>query len=190
MLKNTYQKLTAIVAVAAAPLLAQLILGGTPAFAAQQGEPLGVPVRVQAVQTSGSGGALDEFVELRNASSASVNISGWTVKACDPANGSWSALFTFPPGTTLAPGSSWRLTNAAAPFVPPGAVTYVGDIRDLGGVGVYGALGQLQDSVGFSRACSTAPAQPATGPHARNILSILSTDTNVDVVDWDVPPSL
>lgn len=169
-------------------LVLPLLLGGGSAFAAQNGEPLDAPMLVDTVATRGPEGSLDEFVVLRNASTTtSIDLgTGWTVKTCDPFDGTWSTLYTATTGS-VPPLGLFTLARAGSGSAAGANDTFTGDdISDFGGVGIYEPTPdglQLQDSVGFSSGCSTLPAEPQRSntdpPHRR-----IGPDTNLDRVDF------
>lgn len=130
------------------------------------------------VQTRGTTGVADEFVELRNVSASPLDLSGWQVEQCDGATGSPRA--TLPNGTVVPAGGHYLLTNAGTPGRPtdgaysgavPGDQTYTAGLSDTAGVQLRDAAGALVDRVGLAAAndCTeAAPAPAKTGFPARN----------------------
>jgi uncharacterized protein len=84
-------------------------LGAAPADASASG------VVISEFRTRGPVGGNDEFIELRNAGPAPVDISGWLLQGCasgSPGNASTRA--TVDDGVVLAPGQSYLFANTAA----------------------------------------------------------------------------
>ncbi|MEU5691873.1 lamin tail domain-containing protein [Actinosynnema sp. NPDC020468] len=93
--------------------MASLALVTLLAASALVADPGQWPVKVQSVLTAGSTG----YVELRNISSTSVDLSGWTVRGC--AGATTVDLAELPAGAVL-PGSE-RFLVAGADFAGPAA---------------------------------------------------------------------
>jgi endonuclease/exonuclease/phosphatase family metal-dependent hydrolase len=84
-------------------------LGAAPADASASG------VVISEFRTRGPVGGNDEFIELRNAGPAPVDISGWLLQGCasgSPGNASTRA--TVDDGVVLAPGQSYLFANTAS----------------------------------------------------------------------------
>lgn len=79
----------------------------------------------------------DEFVELRNVSSAPVEIGGWVLQGCAAASGAPSARATVPAGTTVPPGAAYLFANAAGTLATVADQTYGTGLSDEGGVRVF-----------------------------------------------------
>jgi uncharacterized protein len=98
----------------------------------------------------GPAGPSDEFVELRNAGAAPVDISGWKLQVCAAASGVAATRVTVPAETMLDVGERYLFshtgyTGAAAPDS-----TYAIGIADEGGVRVADSAGVVVDGVGSS----------------------------------------
>jgi len=104
-------------------------------------------------RTRGPNGASDEFVELFNASSASVSIGGWELRASN-GSGTVTTRATINAGTLLNAGCHYLLTNSnpsGGPFSGGvGDQTYGVSITDDGGLGLVTAGGVVIDQVGMS----------------------------------------
>ena len=107
---------------------------------------------ISELRTRGPAGGNDEFVELRNISSAPVVVSGWKLRGCaadSPGNPSTRA--TVPDGTTIPAGGSYLFTNdnASGPYsgTVPGDTTYGTGISDAGGVQIANAADVRIDGV-------------------------------------------
>jgi uncharacterized protein len=98
-------------------LAALTILGGGPsAFASANG------VVISEFRFRGPDGGNDEFVELVNAGTADVNISGWRLQGCSSGAGVASARATVPAGIVLSPGQHYLFVNNNASGGYSGAV--------------------------------------------------------------------
>ncbi|WP_407539057.1 ExeM/NucH family extracellular endonuclease [Deinococcus radiomollis] len=109
----------------------------------------------------GPSGASDEFIELFNAGSVSVDISGWKVDGNTNNTANWSTRFTIPANVTLQPRQFYLLTNTAASgysLAVTGNGTYTTGITDNRAVRVIDATGAVKDSVGFATAGTTSSA--------------------------------
>jgi predicted extracellular nuclease/2',3'-cyclic-nucleotide 2'-phosphodiesterase (5'-nucleotidase family) len=90
-------------------------------------------VVISAMRTRGPGGAADEYVELRNLSSAAVDISGWALQGCAANGGNASNRATVPADTpAIPPGGHFLFANSSTTYsgVTPGDVTYSTGIAD------------------------------------------------------------
>jgi predicted extracellular nuclease len=119
-------------------------------------------VVISELRTRGAGGANDEFVELANAGSTPVDVSGWRLQGCAAGSGAASDRTTIPAATTLAPGAHLLFVNAAATGVGAGAdATYATGFADTGqsGIRIVDAGGAVQDGAGLT----TSPCREGTG---------------------------
>jgi hypothetical protein len=128
------------------------------------------------VQTSGAGGAEDEWVEIFNPQSCAIDISGWVLKHTSGTGTSATTVFTAAAGTVLAPKSyeviAGQTYSAAAPTI--GAFS-TGVLSDTGGgLGLYNASSVLIDAMGYGTGSSNpfvaiapAPAEGASQAIAR-----------------------
>lgn len=103
----------------------------------------------------GPNGMNDEFVELFNAGSAPVNVSGWLIRASNnPLFGSpsFATRVTITAGTIINPGCFYLVTNInpTEPYLGsvPGNQSYGTGFADDGGVAVTTGAGQIVDQVG------------------------------------------
>jgi hypothetical protein len=65
-------------------------------------------------RTRGPAGGNDEFVELRNVSSARVGVGGWQLQGCASGSpGNAGSRATIPAGTSLAPGQHYLLAKVS-----------------------------------------------------------------------------
>ena len=128
----------------------------TSAFASASG------VVVSEFRFRGPAGGNDEFVELLNTSSRSVDISGWKLEACN-STGSLGTRLTIPNGKSIAAGGHFLLVNNAAGGYSgsvPGDLTYSTGISDTGVRIVVGTT--IVDRVG-STASASGQCREGTG---------------------------
>jgi len=98
---------------------------------------------------SGSAGASDEFVEIFNPTSASIDISGWRIRGTNNA-GSVSNRYTFPASTTIDPGQHYLIVGSGFDDgISPDDPLSTGITND-GGVAVTLADNTVIDAVGLS----------------------------------------
>jgi predicted extracellular nuclease len=100
----------------------------------------------------GPAGGNDEFVEVQNTGTAALDVSGYKLNASNAA-GTTGTRFTFPAGTSMAPGCFLLLANTAASGYS-GSVTpdlkYSTGVTDDGGLALLNGSGALIDQVGLS----------------------------------------
>jgi predicted extracellular nuclease len=100
----------------------------------------------------GPAGGNDEFVEVQNTGTAALDVSGYKLNASNAA-GTTGTRFTFPAGTSVAPGCFLLLANTAASGYS-GSVTpdlkYSTGVTDDGGLALLNGSGALIDQVGLS----------------------------------------
>ena len=135
----------------AASLAAMLVAGSVtviPAAASPNG------VLISEFRFRGPVGGSDEFVELLNTSSVSVDISGYKLEGCNASN-TRSVRTTVPSGVVLEPGNHYLFTNSSSSGGPysgdvPGDQTYATGFTDTGGVRVVTSGDALIDAAGSS----------------------------------------
>jgi len=98
----------------------------------------------------GPSGGNDEFVELSNTSTGSVDISGYRLQGCAASSGSPSTRTTVPAGTVLQPGQHYLFTNGGYSGTVAGDATYSTGLADTGGVRIIDAAGAVIDGAGSS----------------------------------------
>jgi predicted extracellular nuclease len=97
-------------------------------------------VVISEFRTRGPNGGSDEFVELYNATGATVPIGGWQIRGSNSA-GTTSTRATITAGTTLGAGCHYLVTNSSTSGGPysgtvAGDQTYATGITDDGGIGL------------------------------------------------------
>ncbi|TBR40071.1 MULTISPECIES: lamin tail domain-containing protein [Dyella] len=100
----------------------------------------------------GPAGGNDEFVELFNAGSTAVDLSGYKLNASN-ASGTTGTRLTFAAGSSIAPGCHVLLTNSASggySGAVAGDFKYSTGVTDDGGLALLDAGGTLVDQVGLS----------------------------------------
>jgi hypothetical protein len=118
-------------------------------------------------RTRGPAAGNDEFVELRNGSSAAKSIAGYRLAGCAAASGGVTNRVTVPDGVTLAAGQSYLFTNSASggySGTVAGDQTYATGFTDFdggnqSGIRVLDAAGATVDGVGAPK----SPCREGTG---------------------------
>jgi uncharacterized protein len=100
----------------------------------------------------GPAGGNDEFVELTNAGSSAVDISGWKLQGCAAATGAASDRATVPGTVVLQAGEHYLFVNnnASGPYsgTVPGDRTYGTGFSDGAGARIVTGSGTVVDGVG------------------------------------------
>lgn len=166
-------------------VLAGIPLGALTSLASASG------IVISEFRFRGPAGGNDEFVELVNAGSAALNISGWKLQGCSSTTGAASDRATIPPGITLGPGQHYLFTNGSSSFgysgSVPGDQTYSTGISDGSGARIVnGAL--VVDGVGGSGTAGTQcregtgisgmPTTNGDNSYERSAGGTLDTDNN------------
>jgi hypothetical protein len=124
---------------------------------------------VNEVKTAGTASASDEFIELVNAGTSAVDISGWKVVSRSAAGTSDTTLATIPDGTSLAAGGFYLLGGSGYAGPPAADQSFASGLAGTGGaVAVKDASGTVVDAAGWGTATNalvegTAAAAPAAG---------------------------
>jgi Lamin Tail Domain/Alpha galactosidase A/Alpha galactosidase C-terminal beta sandwich domain/NPCBM-associated, NEW3 domain of alpha-galactosidase len=136
-----------------------------------------LPVKVNEVQTGTTAASSDRFIELYNAGTAPVDLSGWPVVYRSSSSSSETTVATIPAGTTLAGGGYYLLAGAGYTGATPAQQTFTNNLSTSGGgVGLRDTSGALVDSVGWGTATNAlvencaAPAPPSTAPPGSSII--------------------
>ena len=131
--------------------------------------PIQGNVRVNEFSTGTSGSATDEFVELVNAGTSPVDLSGFKVAYRSGAGTSDVSLATIPDATTLAAGAYYLLGGSGYAGAKKADQAFSAALAAPGGgIGVRDPTGKLIDSLGYGSATNVfvetrpAPAPPVT----------------------------
>jgi hypothetical protein len=108
-------------------------------------------ILISEFRTRGTGGASDEFVEIWNNSSSTVNISGWKLNYSS-SGGVVATRVTVPASTTLGPGCYYLFTNSGGTYSGgvAGDATYLTGLADDGGIAILDAASAILDQAGMS----------------------------------------
>lgn len=153
-------------------------------------EPSGTAVVINELASRGPNGGDDEFIELRNDSSTSMQVGGWRIMRSDR-NGITFPLHTLAPGLALGPGCHYLVANRGFIFYGPSPdATYESPYDDDGGVALVRADGSIVDQVGMSsgsRYREGTPLDPL--PHdsdTRRTYARAQSDTNDNRADFRI----
>jgi hypothetical protein len=138
--------------------------------------------------------ATNEFVELFNAGTSSLDIGGFKVVYRSAAGTSDTTLATIPTGTSLAAGAFYLLGGSGYAGTASPDQSFGVSLAGTGGsIGVRNATGDLLDAVAYGTAAnglgegSPAAAPPATAaPGSSAIRSPDGHDTDANSVDFAV----
>jgi uncharacterized protein len=131
-------------------------------------------VVISEFRVRGPNGGSDEFIELYNATGASVPIGGWLIRGSN-ASGTVSTRATITAGTMLGAGCHYLVTNSSTSGGPySGAVagnqTYATGITDDGGMALTLADGTtVVDAVGLSAGSAYKEGTPLASLGASNL---------------------
>lgn len=118
-------------------------------------------LEINQFRARGPAGGNDEFVELINAGSTVLDVSGYQLNGSN-ASGTVGTRLTLPAGTSIAPGCHLLLTNKSSGGYSgsvAGDLTYSTGVTDTGGLAILDASGTIVDQVGLS---SGSPYQEGT----------------------------
>lgn len=127
------------------------------------------PVRLNEVESSG--GTPDDWFELYNAGTTTVDVSGWSMKDNDDSH----AFFFFPAGSTIAPGGYLVFDNA-----PPSPKAFPFGLGSPDSVRIYDATGALYETFSWTTAASGTYGRcpNGTGPFTTNTISTKGAPNN------------
>jgi hypothetical protein len=131
--------------------------GGTPAL------------KINEFMTGTTGSAGNEFVEVANVGTASVDVGGFRLVYRSASGTSDVALATIPAGTTIAAGGYYLFGGGSYSGAPAADQSFsFGLAATGGGVGLRDAAGTLVDSVGYGDSTTNAfvEGSPAAAPAA------------------------
>lgn len=163
---------------------------------------------ISEVQTRGSNGGFDEFIELTNVGTAPVDITGWHIDGCNSSDSIRTRLTVGAPPegegepfeVSLAPGETFLATNDNASTggydgTVPGDQNYGVGLTDDGGVRLVDPEdGATVDAVAFSAGATSClegePAEAHPGTSLDDSADRISTtDTDNNLADFDRNPA-
>jgi len=117
--------------------------------------------------------ATNEFIEIYNPTSSTVNIENWTIRY-STSSGNTSNRFTFPSGSQLLPGQHFLLAHSPgySGATTPDA-TYIAGLGNDGGIAIVDSSGAVVDQVGMSSGSAYKEPLDGTG-----VLSPLTADAD------------
>jgi hypothetical protein len=156
-------------------------------------------VRINEFSTGVEGALTDEFVEIANAGSSAVDLSGYKLVYRSAAGTSDVSLATLPDGTTLAPGAFMLFGGSGYAGAHPEDRSFSTSLASSGGgLGLRGPSGILVDSVAWGTATNAlvegaaAPAPAITAApgksDARHPDGHDTNDNSADFAEGDPTP--
>ncbi len=122
-------------------------------------------VVVNEVQTSGAGGAEDEWVELFNPGGCAVDLTGWTLRHASQFGTTGTTVFTAGAATIGARGYAvvgGLVYTASAATI--GSFTAAVFADTGGGIGLYDASGTLVDGMGYGTGATNMYVETTAAP--------------------------
>ncbi|WP_027007011.1 lamin tail domain-containing protein [Conexibacter woesei] len=151
--------------------------------------PSGVVISQLRLRTAAS--QYDEYVQLTNTGSSTVDLSGWQLYDCYTSGGS-SRIGTdgdrLPSGTRLPAGSTFVLGKNAGDYTGTADASYTFQVTEAGGFQIRDGGGVVQDGVGAGgTACAegTGLTFPTTGSDFT--FTRHGTDTDDNAADFGAP---
>jgi hypothetical protein len=153
---------------------------------------------VLAEVVTGGVSASDEYVEIANAASVPLDLSGLELIYVTASGSTVTRKVSFASPLPLVPGGHILLANGAGIFGPLADVTYSGGLAaDGGSVALRDADGEVVDAVGWGNATNSfVEGSPAPAPAARSSIERRPggaegnwLDTNDNGADWLVQPN-
>ena len=147
----------------------------------------GLEIVINEFRTRGQAGENNEFIELKNNSSSTVNIGGWQVVGPN-SSGTTSVRQNIPPGIVLGVGCHYLLGNSNTNgYCGLTDTAYGVGITDTGGIALKKSDGAIIDQVGLSSGSafkegSLLPAFPNS--NTNNSYSRTDVDTNNNLTDF------
>jgi hypothetical protein len=153
-----------------------------------------VTVHVNEFSTGTTAAATDEFVEVFNAGTSSVDLSGYKLAYRSGTGTSDVALATIPDGTTLGPGAFYLFGGSGYAGAKKADQTFLAGLAGTaGGIGLRDGGGMLVDSVGYGTATNafvetrSATAPPSTAsPGSSDIRLPDGRDTDDNSADFAI----
>jgi hypothetical protein len=149
-------------------------------------------LRINEFSTGVEGALTDEFVEIVNAGTSSIDLSGYKLVYRSATGTSDVSLGTLPDGTTLAAGALMLFGGSGYAGAHPADRSFSTSLASSGGaVGIRDAAGTLLDSVGWGSAANAlvegaAAAAPAitAAPGKSSARHPDGHDTNDNATDF------
>jgi uncharacterized protein YjdB len=154
---------------------------------------IGTSVVINEFRLRSSDGSTDDYVELRNDSSAAVDISGWQIREWVASDGSIAVRFTVPPGVVLQPGChylpAFKDAVKANPFSTEPGVPADGHLSNLttnGGIALVRTDATIVDQAGMnpSSVFKEGNTLPPTGIDDDRAYTRMGNDTNDNASDF------
>jgi predicted extracellular nuclease len=164
------------------------------ATAASAASPSGVVISQLRLRTAAS--QFDEYVEIANTSSATVDLSGWQLFDCFTSGGTARVGADgdpLPAGTHLPAGGTFVFGKDAGDYTGVADATYNFQVREDGGFQLRDAAGATQDAVGApGTACAegsglTFPTTGADFTFTRASQGAGLQDTDDNAADFGAP---
>jgi hypothetical protein len=109
------------------------------------------------IQTRGSSGASDEFVEFYNLSAGPVDVSGYRLYYRSCTGTTDYTRYTFPESTTLQPYQHYLITGSGYDGTLSGDGTFGASIADCGGLQLRTGGEAVIDSLAYTWSGGTVP---------------------------------
>ena len=116
-------------------------------------------ILISEFRTRGQNGASDEFIEIFNAGSGTVDIGGWLIKRSSGCGSSTATLVTVNAGTQLLPGQHFLAAPAGFSINDPDQ-NFTAGIADNGGIGLFNSYGIAVDRAGMCATTSYLDGNP------------------------------
>jgi len=154
---------------------------------AAQAAPLGDHMMISEIQSRGSNGGTDEFVELVNPTCLEIDLSGWKI---DYRTASLVSTFglraVIPAGTHLGPGHHYLIAGAGYDAAVTGDLTLSSAINDAGVVRLLTPDSVLVDAVGYYFNSGTLSSVATFNPEGAPISNLPHNDTSTGASNSDV----
>ena len=151
------------------------------------GTESGIGVVINEFRMRGPMGGNDEFIEIRNNSSANVNIGGWQVVGSN-SSGATSVRRNIPSGIVLGVGCHYLLGNSNTNgYAGSTDTTYGVGLTDTGGIALRKSDGTVVDQVGLSSGSAFKEGSPLPGfpsDNTNHSYSRTAVDTNNNLADF------
>ncbi|HEX7473946.1 MAG TPA: lamin tail domain-containing protein [Candidatus Limnocylindrales bacterium] len=147
---------------------------------------------------TGGASASDEFVELENAGTATVDLAGLEVVYATSSGSTVTRRASWSASRPIGPGQHLLIANAAGSYAALADGTYDGGLAATGGAVALRVIGgSAIDAIGWGDATNAfVEGSPAPAPAAGSSLERLpgggagdGIDTNENAHDWSVRPS-